>query len=100
MSDESLRISYSTAGDLKSSLIHVIDVKDLKLALAKVRTMEPINKSKIKLIEQRIRQLTGCRHKGCKKRATTVHCDWCKHPSCDKHKGPGNHGGFPGKDAA
>lgn len=87
---------YTSAEDAKSSLPHITDVKLLRRALAKARTMSG-QKTKIKFIESRLRELTGCQFKGCRKKATTEHCTWCGIRTCKDHKGPGNHGGLKGE---
>ncbi len=93
-------IKYRTAEDIKSSIQNFDDAKRLRRALSEVRKGFPNQKTKISIIERRIRQLIGCRFKGCKEKATTTHCSHCKQPVCKKHKGPGNHGGIPGGDTA
>lgn len=87
-------IVYQGADDARKALVNIYDVKLLRRAIAKLRTMQGQH-TKIHYIERRIHELAGCQHRGCKNIATTVHCDFCKLRSCNEHKGPGNHGGFP-----
>ncbi len=92
-------IVYTSADDAKSSLPHVDDVKLLQRALARLRHMKG-QATKIKYVERRIHELAGCQHRGCKKKATTVHCNSCKLRSCREHSAlfnqqNSNHGGFP-----
>ena len=86
-------IVYTSAEDAKQSLIHITDVKLLRRALARVKGKSG-QKTKQQYVEHRIRQLTQCEFKGCRKKSTTVHCTSCDYRTCKAHAGPGNHGGL------
>ena len=86
-------IVYTNADDAKISTGNISDVKLLQRALRKLRSMQG-QETKIRHVERRIRELTECQFKGCRKKAMVKHCDFCGYMVCNDHKGPGNHGGL------